>query len=168
MLSKINLIQLCRLIQLSHNIIQLYVTHLEFLFVIRRQSPYSDVKIWGVAQDIFLTIPIINICMFQKQRFIYSIHHWGILWSSYRKLAWVGFGPTVNEFRSDPLTDWAIRSWAQLTLRANFVQILQFHCLFGDRFHFSSFFCQSSHLFFILIKILLRSWHRCSGMNWYI
>ena len=45
---------------------------------------------------------------------------------SYRKLAWVGF-----EFRSDALTDWAIWPWVQLALRANFVQLLQFHVLFS-------------------------------------
>ena len=43
--------------------------------------------------------------------YIYGIHHWRILWSSYRKLAWVGFEPTAAEFRSDSLTDWAIRPW---------------------------------------------------------
>ena len=47
--------------------------------------------------------------------------------STYRKLAWVGFEPTTTEFCSDALTHWAIRSWVQLTLRANFVQLLQFH-----------------------------------------
>ena len=55
------------------------------------------------------------------------IHHWWILWSSYRKLVWVGFEPTTTEFRSDALTDWAIRPWVQLALRANFVQLLQLH-----------------------------------------
>ena len=44
----------------------------------------------------------------------YGIHHWRILWSSYRKLAWVGFEPTTTKFRSDALTDGAIRSWVQL------------------------------------------------------
>ena len=44
----------------------------------------------------------------------YGIHHWKILWSSYRKLAWVGFEPTTTEFRSDALTDWPIRPWALL------------------------------------------------------
>ena len=29
----------------------------------------------------------------------YGIHHWRILWSSYRKLVWVGFEPTTTEFR---------------------------------------------------------------------
>ena len=35
----------------------------------------------------------------------YGIHHWQILWSNYRKLAWVGFEPTTAKFRSDALTD---------------------------------------------------------------
>ena len=66
----------------------------------------------------------------------YGIHHRRILWSSYRKLAWVRFEPTTTEFRSDALTDWAIRPWVQLPLRANFVQLLQFHRLFSVTFHF--------------------------------
>ena len=37
----------------------------------------------------------------------YGIHHRRIIWSSYRKLAWVGFEPTTTEFHSDALTDWA-------------------------------------------------------------
>ena len=57
----------------------------------------------------------------------YCIHHWRFIWSSYRKLAWVGFEPTTTVFRSEALTDWAIRPWVQLKLRANFVQLLQFH-----------------------------------------
>ena len=39
----------------------------------------------------------------------YDIHHWRILWSSYRKLAWVGFEPTTTEFHSDALTNWEIK-----------------------------------------------------------
>ena len=38
----------------------------------------------------------------------YGIHHWTILWSSFRKLAWVGFEPTTTELRSDSLIEWAI------------------------------------------------------------
>ena len=37
-----------------------------------------------------------------------------------------GFEPTTTEFRSDALTDRAIRPWVQLALRANFAQLLQF------------------------------------------
>ena len=69
----------------------------------------------------------------------YGIHHWRILWSSYRKLAGVGFEPTTTEFRSDPLTDWAARPWVKLAHRANFVQLLQFH--------FGYYLCHSPRLF---------------------
>ena len=58
---------------------------------------------------------------------VYGMHHWKIFRSSCRKLAWVGFEPTITEFRSDTLTDWGIRPWVQLALRANLVQLLQFH-----------------------------------------
>ena len=37
-----------------------------------------------------------------------DIHHWRIIWSSYRKLVRVGFEPMTTEFCSDALTDWAI------------------------------------------------------------
>ena len=59
--------------------------------------------------------------------------------SSYRKLAWMGFESTTTEFHSDALTDWAIRPWVQLALRANFLQPLQFH-LFVLCSRFVSFF----------------------------
>ena len=58
---------------------------------------------------------------------IYGIQHWRTLRSSYRKFAWVEFEPTITEFRSDDLTDWANRPWVQLALRENFVQSLQLH-----------------------------------------
>ena len=74
----------------------------------------------------------------------YGIHHWSIFRSSYRKLAWVGFEPTTTEFRSDALTDWAIRPWVQLALRANFVQLLQFH-LFVQCSRFIFVFAIVSH-----------------------
>ena len=54
-------------------------------------------------------------------------YHWKIFRSSYRKLAWVEFEPTTTELCSDTLTDWAIGPWVQLTFRANFIQLLQFH-----------------------------------------
>ena len=65
-------------------------------------------------------------------------------WSSYRKLAWVGFEPTTTGFCSDALTDWATRPWVQLALRANFVQLLQFH-LFVQCSHFISAVAFVSH-----------------------
>ena len=66
----------------------------------------------------------------------YGIHPWRVLWSSYRNLAWVGFEPTTTEFRSEALTDWAIRPWVRLALRVNSVQLPQFHRLFSVKFHF--------------------------------
>ena len=79
---------------------------------------------------------------------IYGIHidHWKILWSSYRKLAWVQFEPTTTAFCSDAVTDWSIKPWVQLTLRTNFVQQLQFHLLFSVRFHFGYCLRQSPRL----------------------
>ena len=70
-----------------------------------------------------------------------------IPWSSYRKFARVGSEPTTTEFRSDTLTDWTIRPWVQLALRANFVQPLQFQCLFSVTFHFGYCLRQSPRLF---------------------
>ena len=57
----------------------------------------------------------------------YGIHHWRILRSSNRKLAWVGFHLTTTEFSSDALTNLTIRPWFQLALRANCAQLLKFH-----------------------------------------
>ena len=67
---------------------------------------------------------------------ICGIHHWRIISSSYRKFSWVGFDLMTTEFRSDALTNWALKPWVQLTLRANFLQLLQFHRLVSVRFHF--------------------------------
>ena len=86
--------------------------------------------------------------------YIYGIHNWKILWSSYSKLAWVEFEPTTTEFLSDTVTNWAIRPWVQLSLRANFIQLLQFHRLFNVTFHFGCFL--SSVVTFILIEVFCR------------
>ena len=40
-----------------------------------------------------------------------------------RKLAWAGLESTTTEFRSDVLTDWAIKPCVQLVLKANFAQL---------------------------------------------
>ena len=68
-------------------------------------------------------------------------------WSSYRKLAWMGFEPMTTEFGLDALTDRAIRPWVQLALRANFMQLLQFQL-----------FVQYSHLVLVIVFI---SQHIC-------
>ena len=83
--------------------------------------------------------------------YIYGIHHWRIIWSSYRMLVWMGLQPTTTELGSDALTDWASTPWAQLAPRANFAQLLQFHYLFIVQFHFG--YCRLSsyclwHIYF--------------------
>ena len=83
----------------------------------------------------------------------YDIHHWRILWNSYRRNGWVRFEPTTTEFRSDARTDWPIGSWVKLALRANFVQQLQFPWLFSVRYHFDYCLRQSP---LISIEIFLR------------
>ena len=69
----------------------------------------------------------LKVNLVQPLKFYLHVHHWRIPRSSHKKLAWVGFEPTITEFRSDALTDWAIRPWVQLALRANVVQPLQFY-----------------------------------------
>ena len=59
----------------------------------------------------------------------------------------MGFEPTITLFRSDILSNWAIRPWVQLALRTNFVQLLQFHVLVSVRFHFSYCLRQLQRLF---------------------
>ena len=78
----------------------------------------------------------------------YGIHHRRIFWSCYRKLAWVGFLHKTTEFRSDPITDWAIRPWVQLALRANLVQLLQFHAVLSVTFELGYCLRQSRRLFY--------------------
>ena len=83
--------------------------------------------------------------------------HWRILRSSCRKLTWLGFEPATTEFHSDALTDWAIRPRFQLTFRATFAQLLQFHILFNVHISFQllhwsvatfvwSKFCTGNHI----------------------
>ena len=96
---------------------------------------------------IYIYIYIIYILYIYIYIYICGIHHWRIVWSSYRKMTWVGFEPTTTELRSDALTDWAIRPWGPLALRANFVQPLQWHRLFSVRFRFGCCLCQSPRLF---------------------
>ena len=57
-------------------------------------------------------------------------------WGCSRKLAWVGFKPTTTEFRSDTLTNWAIKLWVELPFKNKFEQLLQFHLLFRVQISF--------------------------------
>ena len=70
--------------------------------------------------------------------------------------------PMTTDFRSDALTDWALRPWVQFEFRAKFIQLHQFHRLFSVQFHYGSCLRQSPG--FILIEILLRWSHEYSGM----
>ena len=70
--------------------------------------------------------------------------------------------PMTTDFRSDALTDRALRPWVQLEFRAKFIQLHQFHRLFSVQFHYGSCLRQSPG--FILIEILLRWSHEYSGM----
>ena len=53
----------------------------------------------------------------------------------------VGFEPTTTEFNSDAVTNSVIWRWVQITFKANFVQLLQFH-----------FFVQRQISFFLLLS----------------
>ena len=125
------------------NFVQLYQFHRLFVITIHfgyclRQSPrlfWSNVC-WGNHMSVAEWVDT------------YGIYHWRILWSNYKKLVWVGFEPTATEFHSDALTDWAIRPWVQLTLSANFVQLLQFHRLVNVTFHFGYCLRQSPRFCF--------------------
>ena len=90
----------------------------------------------------------------------YVIHQWREFRSSYRKLSWLVHEPTTTEFGSEALTDWALRPWVQLTLRANVVQLLQFH-LFVLCSRFISLFTLARHdLWFkpnLLLVIMLKA-----------
>ena len=83
--------------------------------------------------------------------YIYIYIYVHIYWSGCRKLVWVGFEPATSEFRRpNRLSYQAMSSTVHLALRANFVQLLQFHRLFSVRFHFdyrSYFLPQSPRLF---------------------
>ena len=92
-----------------------------------------------------------------------GIHHWRIFWSSYRKLVWIWFEPKTSEFHSDALNDWSIWPWVQLELRANFVQLFQFPCLFSVTFYFGCLSLSVATL--SLIKVFCRKSHGCSGMS---
>ena len=109
---------------LRGNFVELFQSHLivqcsRFILVIVFVSCHLYFK-RNLAQVITLVAEWID---------TYGIHHWRKFRSSYRKLAWVEFERTTTEFRGDALTDRAIRPWNQLALRANFVELLQFHLI---------------------------------------
>ena len=107
---------------LRANFVQLLLFHLfdqfsHFILAVVFFSPHICFK-RNLAQVITIAVEWIDTC---------GILHWRIFRSSYRKLAWVGFVSTTTEFRSNALTNWAIKPWVQFVLRANFLQLLLFH-----------------------------------------
>ena len=132
-----------------NTIIYIYIYYI-FIYYI-----YTYIHIY-IIYIIYIYIYILYIYIWYIYIYIYmyGMHHWLILWSSYKKLAWMGFESMTTEFHSDTLADWAIRPWVQLVLRANFVQLFQFHCLFSVTFHFCCL--PSSVTTFILIEVLCR------------
>ena len=86
--------------------------------------------------------------------YIYGIHHWRILWSSYSKLAWVAFEPTnwILFRRSNGLSYQAMSS---TRTRANFLQLPQFIICSVSGF-ISSIPLLSSVPTFTLVEIFLR------------
>ena len=95
-----------------------------------------------------------------------GIQHWPILWSSYRKLAWVECEPETTEPPSDPLTDWAIRPCVKLALRASFVQALQYHHFVQCHVSLQLFAFVSCHVY--LIEFFCTYSHECCWISWCI
>ena len=115
---------------LRANIVQLLQFHLLFSVQISFRLLSSS-----VATFILIEIFAVNhMSVAEWSNDTYGIHHWSVVRSSYRKLAWVGFEATNTEFCSDTLTDWVIRP--KLALRANLVQLLQFNLLFSVQISF--------------------------------
>ena len=91
----------------------------------------------------------------------YGIHHWRILWSSYRKLAWVGFEPMISEFRSDALTDWAIRPWVQYNLHAYiyiYIYTYMYVCMYNKYITY----------IYIYVCVCIYIWYTCMYIYIYI
>ena len=66
--------------------------------------------------------------------------------------------PTTTEFHSDHLTDWTIKPFAQLAVRARFVQLLQFHLFVPCSGFISAFACISGHISFKTNLIQVVAW----------
>ena len=95
----------------------------------------------------------------------YGIHHWRILWSSYRMFAWVRFESTTNELmfkRSNWVSYEVVCSTltqSQSRTATSFSSFVQYHISFW------LFSIDSRHV--SLIKVFCRSSYECSTMSWY-
>ena len=131
--------------------LSLFYKSIHIVGVTRRRGRFFGSDLYFLLRLYYLClcmcVPMLYIPMYIYW-YIYGIHNWRIVISSYRKLAWVGFEPTTTELRSDALTDWAIRPWVQLALRANFVQLLQFHPFVQCSRFISVFALVSRHICF--------------------
>ena len=88
----------------------------------------------------------------------YRIHDWRIIWSSYRKLEQVRFESKTTKFRSHPRTDWAIRSWVQVTLFHGHWWLTGYQGKVGDHFMLQSTTSTSSQVFRHLFATLHVRW----------
>ena len=62
-----------------------------------------------------------------------------IFWLKFKKSILI-FESATTEFGLDDLTDEAVRSWVQITVKANFLQLIQFHLIVqGSRFNSTTF-----------------------------
>ena len=77
-----------------------------------------------------------------------DIHHWRVSKSIARKLVRVRFEPTTTEFCSDALTDWGIRPWVQVTIKANILQLHHFYLFVQCSRFISVFAFVSRHICF--------------------
>ena len=138
--------------QLNDQEVILFIIFLLFpsenwFFQAKNSSCLDFVTFWSKTDKV-ITFFFLQILFTILSIFEYDHIYWQILWSSYRKLTRVGFEPSTTKFRSDALIDGAVRSWVQLAPRANFIQPLQFHCLFSVTFHFGCFAFVSRHVYF--------------------
>ena len=86
-----------------------YSSFISLIFFVSRHTYFM----WNLAQVITLSEEWIN---------RYGIHHWRtFIRTSLRKLTWMSFEHTTNQFKSDALTDGAIGSLAQFPLMSDFV-----------------------------------------------
>ena len=91
----------------SYLFIFLLFVHFYISFIFR--FPYNF-RYWWLSLLILLCLMTL---------YIYGIHYWQILWSSYRKLAWLGFEPTTFERHSTEPTELSgheFNSHSELTL----------------------------------------------------
>ena len=139
-----------------HQRIYIYIYIYIYIQYINIHYPISIyLYIHNIYIYIYIYITYIYMSLYICMLYIYGFHHWRILWSSYRKLAWVGFEPTTTEFHSDPLIDWAFRWGDEFNLHSE-----------PTLYNYSSFIvCSVSRL---ILAIAFISRHACFDICIYI